>query len=225
MGLTPTEVLAFPKIQAIVRDNGTADVIVAGNSRAVARAGSLQQLRENALALVVGEAKTLNRAVRVAIDDPEGHGELIVSPDGSTESVSYTPKPVRRRIREAATTTAPRVAVVTQTAPVAPAQSHTAPAPAQSGLNSEAAALTGTTAPTGTTMPPSPETVTAAAPAVEDAPARRSLKETSFLVSAPVLEPATQGWRGTLTRLGLRMDPSEEELSERKDVRTVSQHW
>src|SRR4051812_21264527 len=165
MGLTPTEVLAFPKIQAIVRDNGTADVIVAGNSRAVARAGSLQQLRENALALVVGEAKTLNRAVRVAIDGPEGHGELIVSPDGSTESVSYTPKPVRRRIREAATT--------------------------------------------------------AAAPAVEDAPARRSLKETSFLVSAPVLEPATQGWRGTLTKLGLRMDPSEEELSERKDVRTV----
>jgi len=59
-----------------------------------------------------------------------------------------------------------------------------------------------------------------------DAPVtRRSLKETSFLVSAPVLEPATQGWRGTLTRLGFRMDPSAEELSEREDIRTVSQHW
>ena len=40
-----------------------------------------------------------------------------------------------------------------------------------------------------------------------------------------MLEPATQGWRGTLTRLGLRMDPSEEELTEREDIRTVSQHW
>ena len=56
MGLNPTEVLAFPKIQAIVRDNGTAEVVVAGNSRTVAPAESLQQLRENALALVVGEA-------------------------------------------------------------------------------------------------------------------------------------------------------------------------
>ena len=36
---------------------------------------------------------------------------------------------------------------------------------------------------------------------------------------------ATQGWRGALTRLGFRMDPSAEELSEREDIRTVSQHW
>jgi cellulose biosynthesis protein BcsQ len=77
--------------------------------------------------------------------------------------------------------------------------------------------------------PPNPvasETTSAPAIATEELPAtRRSLKETSFLVSAPVLEPATQGWRGALTRLGLRMDPSAEELSEREDIRTVSQHW
>ncbi|MEV7574372.1 chromosome partitioning protein ParA [Pseudarthrobacter sp. NPDC089323] len=54
---------------------------------------------------------------------------------------------------------------------------------------------------------------------------RRSLKDTSFLVSAPVLEPATRGWRGALSRMGLRMDPSAEELAERDDIRTVSQHW
>ena len=40
-----------------------------------------------------------------------------------------------------------------------------------------------------------------------------------------MLEPATQGWRGTLTRLGFRMDPSAEEMAEREDIRTVSQHW
>ena len=74
-------------------------------------------------------------------------------------------------------------------------------------------------------LPANPEPQTAVAVTEEAAPTRRSLKETSFLVSAPVLEPATQGWRGTLTRLGLRMDPSEEELTEREDIRTVSQHW
>ncbi|MFE4230051.1 chromosome partitioning protein ParA [Arthrobacter sp. NPDC056886] len=207
MGLNPTEVLAFPRIRAIVRDNGTADVVVAGNSRTVAPAGSLQQLRENALALVVGEAKTLNRAVRVAIDDSEGHGELIVSPDGSKESVTYTPKPAQRRAAAPTTTAAPVAAAVIETLPVEPAQPQTDTA--------------NTTATTGTTMTP----VTATAPAVEEAPTRRSLKETSFLVSAPVLEPATQGWRGTLTRLGLRMDPSAGEMAEREDIRTVSQHW
>ncbi|WP_211880068.1 MinD/ParA family ATP-binding protein [Pseudarthrobacter albicanus] len=213
MGLNPTEVLAFPRIQAIVRDNGTADVVVAGNSRTVAPARSLQQLRENALALVVGEARTLNRPVRVAIDDPEGHGELIVSPDGSTESVSYTPKPARRRAEAPTATAAPVAAAVIETVPVEPAQSQAAPA--DTTADREA------TATTGTTMTPAP----AAAPAGEEAPAGRSLKETSFLVSAPVLEPATQGWRGALTRLGFRMDPSPGEMAEREDIRTVSQHW
>jgi MinD-like ATPase involved in chromosome partitioning or flagellar assembly len=223
MGSTPTQVLAFPRIQAIVRDNGTADVVVAGNSRTVTPAGTLQQLRENALATVVVEARTLNRPVRVAIDDPEGHGELLVSPDGSTESVSYTPKPARRRTEAHTATATPMGAAVTGTAPAEPAPSH--PAPAQPGPVSEAPAPAGTTAPTGTTMSPTSETAIPAAPAVADAPARRSLKDTSFLVSAPVLEPATQGWRGTLTRLGFRMDPSEEEMAKREDIRTVSQHW
>jgi cellulose biosynthesis protein BcsQ len=220
MGLNPTEVLTFPKIHAIVRDNGTADVVVAGNSRPVAQAASLQELRENALALVVGEAKTLNRAVRVAIDDPEGHGELIVSPDGSKESVSYTPKPAGRRAEAPTTTAAPVAAAVIATLPVEPAQLQTAPV--NTTPIGKAKAHLGATAATGTTTTP---TSPAAAPAAEEAPTRRSLKETSFLVSAPVLEPATQGWRGTLTRLGLRMDPSAEELTEREDVRTVSQHW
>ena len=57
--------LAFPSIKAIVRDNGTAEVVVAGNSRIVPAGESLQGLRKNALALVVGEAQTLQRPVRV----------------------------------------------------------------------------------------------------------------------------------------------------------------
>ncbi|MCU1533415.1 MAG: hypothetical protein JWO49_2986 [Arthrobacter sp.] len=213
MVLNQTDVPAFPKINAIVRANGTAEVVVAGNSRNVKAAESLQQLRDNALSLVVREAKTLNRPVRVQVDDPEGQGELIVNPDGTKESVNYAAKASRRRVAEASTPTA---------APPAPAAAETIPAPIDEPITD----VPGTVPlATGTSMTLTPETTTTPATEAQEAPTRRSLKETSFLVSAPVLEPATKGWRGTLTRLGFRMDPSEEEMAEREDIRTVSQHW
>jgi cellulose biosynthesis protein BcsQ len=223
MSATSTEVLAFPNIKAIISDNGTAEVVVAGNSRVVPAGETLQDLRDNALALVVAEAKTLQRPVRVRIEDPEGHGELIVHPDGNVESVSYEPRPARRRTAAPASTPA--------AAPVEASDNAAAPTPP---VKSEAAQpsverqpwppLPAGTALAGDVAPDDDEAPQQAAAA--DAPVnRRSLKETSFLVSAPVLEPATQGWRGTLTRLGFRMDPSAEELSEREDIRTVSQHW
>ena len=221
MGTTPTEVMAFPNIRAIVRDNGTAEVIVAGNSRIVPAGNSVQELRNSALALIVGEAQTLQRPVRVRIEDPEGHGELIVHPDNKIESVSYDPAPARRRAEAPETTPATVAPAVIDTVP-APAAPEPAAAPAESATAPAPAAPVDAQPwpPAPATATPEPETVVE-----EAAPTRRSLKETSFLVSAPVLEPATQGWRGTLTRLGLRMDPSEDELSEREDIRTVSQHW
>jgi cellulose biosynthesis protein BcsQ len=227
MGTTPTEVMAFPNIRAIVRDNGTAEVVVAGNSRVVPAGDSVQELRNNALAVIVGEAQTLQRPVRVQIEDPEGHGELIVHPDNKIESVSYDPRQTRRRAEAPETTAKTATPAIIETVPApepvaAPAESAPAPAPA-APVESQPwppAPVAADTVPVPAN--PKPQTVVVAE---EAAPTRRSLKETSFLVSAPVLEPATQGWRGTLTRLGLRMDPSEEELSEREDIRTVSQHW
>ncbi|MDR6989220.1 cellulose biosynthesis protein BcsQ [Paenarthrobacter nitroguajacolicus] len=246
MGTTPTEVLAFPSIKAIVRDNGTAEVVVAGNSRVVPDGGSLQDLRNNALALVVGEAQTLKRPVRVQIEDPEGHGELIVHPDNKIESVSYEPRPARRRAQAPATTPETVAPAVIETVPMAAPEPVAVPAQPAPIEETAAAverqpwppALVGPdTAADATSTPASEDTspngqriteaeVPQAAAAASQAPlTRRSLKETSFLVSAPVLEPATKGWRGSLTRLGFRMDPSPEELAEREDIRTVSQHW
>jgi cellulose biosynthesis protein BcsQ len=228
MGTTPTQVLAFPNIRAIVRDNGTAEVVVAGNSRIVPAGDSVQELRNNALALIVGEAQTLQRPVRVRIEDPEGHGELIVHPDNKIESVSYDPAPARRRAEAPETTSKTVVPAIIETVPVqepvaTPIES--APVPAPAALVDPQPWPPAPVASDTTPVPANPEPQTPAAVTGEAAPTRRSLKDTSFLVSAPVLEPATQGWRGTLTRLGLRMDPSAEELSEREDIRTVSQHW
>ena len=223
MSTTSTEVLAFPNIKAIISDNGTAEVVVAGNSRVVPAGETLQDLRDNALALVVAEASTLQRPVRVRIEDPEGHGELIVHPGGNVESVSYEPRPARRRTAAPASMPAAAAVETSDTTPAAtPAVK---PEAAQSTMERQPwPPLPANTVLAEDVAPDDDEAPQQAAAA--DAPVtRRSLKETSFLVSAPVLEPATQGWRGALTRLGFRMDPSEEELSEREDIRTVSQHW
>ncbi|WP_455837107.1 MinD/ParA family ATP-binding protein [Pseudarthrobacter siccitolerans] len=227
MSTTSTEVLAFPNIRAIVRDNGTAEVVVAGNSRIVPAGESLQDLRNNALALVVREAQTLNRPVRVQIEDPEGHGELIVHPDNRIQSVSYEARPAWRRAPEPAHTTSAPTVIDTVQAPAPEPEPEDAPA------EPTAAAVAAVDRQPWPPNPVSSETTDMPATSVpetavvtEEAPqTRRSLKETSFLVSTPVLEPATQGWRGALTRLGFRMDPSAQELSEREDIRTVSQHW
>jgi len=47
----------------------------------------------------------------------------------------------------------------------------------------------------------------------------------SFLARHEDASPATTGWRGWLTRVGLRTGPSPAELLEREQVRAVSRHW
>lgn len=88
-------------------------------------------------------------------------------------------------------------------------------------------------------VPPAPAATTtvaaAAAPTtVVKAPAspevavttRRSIREASSFLAAPsVVEPASHGIRGWLNSLGMSLAPSEEELSEREDIRLASKHF
>lgn len=62
---------------------------------------------------------------------------------------------------------------------------------------------------------------------VTDGEAPRSRREAreSFLTHQQDEEPATRGFRGMLTRIGIRVGPSEAERAERADERAVSQHW
>ncbi|WP_346769078.1 hypothetical protein [Crystallibacter degradans] len=87
MSPSNTEVPAFPQVRAIVRANGTGEVIIAGNSRPL-EAENETLLRKNALDLITRQAEILGRPVRVTTDGPEGQGELILSPDGSIEEIS-----------------------------------------------------------------------------------------------------------------------------------------
>lgn len=47
----------------------------------------------------------------------------------------------------------------------------------------------------------------------------------SFITAGRAVQPAANGWRGTLNALGLRLAPGEAEKAERGDVAAISRHW
>jgi MinD-like ATPase involved in chromosome partitioning or flagellar assembly len=102
--------------------------------------------------------------------------------------------------------------------PAAPAVS---PAPQAEYVDSAPAG-----APFLTPAPSAPPTPTSpAAPEADAVSSTRREARQSFLTREEVEEPATQGLRGILARMGLRVSPSATERAERDWTRLVSQHW
>ncbi|MFJ2509556.1 chromosome partitioning protein ParA [Arthrobacter citreus] len=215
MSTAPAE---WPKVEAIIKEDGTGEVRIGGSIHPIQTA-DLSAARAAAVETVAGAAAKLGRSLRAAMSDPDGEWPLIIHPDGTVEEADPThaaqepgkEKAARRR----KTTPATPADIITSSQ--IPARKDTEPTPERK--RSQAMEQPATVPTTTETAPP------AETPSGTPQQTRRSLKDTSFLVSAPVLEPATQGWRGTLSRLGFRMEPSAEELAEREDIRTVSQHW
>lgn len=122
---------------------------------------------------------------------------------------------------------APATPPVLPSAPAAPpvvTSAPAAPAPAAPPAASPAPA-----APSFAVPPAAPHPVFAPAPAaapVVEPVSRRELRErNSFLQTERPEEPAREGARGVLSRLGFRVRPSAEEQSARDDELAVSQHW
>lgn len=216
-----TQALDFPKINAVLRTNGTGEVTINGTSHAIEAADEAAVLTD-ALRIITETAAQLGRPVRVSTTDPDGEGLIIVAPDGVVSEATPT-KPTPKREKDslpAPTAASPETAKAAATTP--------APVP-DAAVTEEAPTHAADPAPAtfGAAVTPGPvqKAAPASTPAAEEPATRRSLKDTSFLISEPVLQPATRGWRGALSRLGFRMDPSPEELAEREDIRIVSQHW
>ncbi|MET3937064.1 chromosome partitioning protein ParA [Arthrobacter sp. OAP107] len=215
-----TQALDFPKINAVLRTNGTGEVTINGTSHAIEAADEAAVLSD-ALRLITETAAQLGRPVRVSTTDPDGQGLIIVSPEGVVSEATPI-KPTSRReqdtlpVKAAPSPEPAKVTTAPAPAPAAPPAEETPAHPADAAPVTFGAAITDAPA-----QGPAP----ASTPAVAEPATQRSLKDTSFLISTPMLQPATRGWRGALSRLGFRMDPSAEELAEREDIRTVSQHW
>lgn len=182
---------------AFVVDNAEDPVNVTGDAET-----TRALLMDSASAL----AQELGRPIRVHAQDPASTATLIVFHDARSpilESSAPTPHP------EAPAAPVPEPQPVVSVPPASPvAAPEPTPAPPIVVDNTVRPVMSPSEAADSSSLPQS----------------RREARQ-SFLTREEVEEPATQGYRGTLTRLGIRMAPSEDERREREWTRLVSQHW
>ena len=180
----------WPKLRAVIRDDGTGELTVNGTSRPV-EGDDATHIRRKILHQVHEIAIQHRRPVALHAQEKDQQYSLVIDVNGSVEEMPNDQ---------------PRT--VTPPSPPEPAGTQIPPQ-----------------ASPDTTAAPQPPAALATAPATPAAPTRRSLRETTFLLPDTTTEPASQGWRAVMNTLGFRIPPSAAELSEREDVRTVSQHW
>lgn len=199
--MSPHSVTTWPHIQATMNPDGSAHLTTNGINREFLPAPP-EETRQAILAAVTETAQEFNRSVRLHTTGPDGDWVLIITPSGDIEP-------------EAALPTGRNGTKQTPPMPVTPV-SPVDPRPiSQLRLQSV------DTIPTATHLDPAPSPAAPTGPVVP----RRRAQVGTLLTSTPMHEPAQTGLRGALSRIGIRMKPSQHELEYRADVRAVSQHW
>lgn len=204
---TEPTITNWPHVKADVSASGHATVSIGGTSKEI-HAEDLAAARTAVIAHVSQAATMFGRSLRSTMTDPDGQWALIIHPDGTVEQ------------DDAPLESSSKPTLLPEDPTEANAQNEPEP-----GNHYTAQPLP------QVQDEPHPDTWVRAAPQEEpddsdDAtyPTRRELRQ-SFLTHEHVEEPASQGWRGWLSRMGLRVPPSEYERAERDDIAAVSQHW
>ncbi|HWU45758.1 MAG TPA: ATPase [Humibacter sp.] len=192
---------SHPTIRAIVNPDATGVLVIEGTHHEVAGHNDTH-VREQILTQVTGRARMYGRPVMLITQDAMGQGQLIVSPDGTVEAVGeFIPAEPAPFIGDTVQRVEVPPAYDVQRVPPPPALNPTPPTAAE------------------------PATVPQQAAAPQATISERRAARASFLEKEAPEQPATQGWRGVLARVGVQVAPSESELAERRDVHAVSQHW
>ncbi len=224
---TTTEAATWPRVEATLHEDGTAEVSIGGSVQTI-NANNVDEARPQVVALIAQRAAQLGRPLRALTRDPEGEWPIIIHGDGTVaEDAGAAGRP-----RPPLPPESPAIARTEPSPPPAPAHELTvapveppAPAPVSQPVATEPVATE------AETSGHSRGWVRSAAEQAEELshlstpyPTRRERRQ-SFLTQEQAEEPAAQGWRGLLTRAGLRLSPSEAERAERADIAAVSQHW
>lgn len=217
--------------QITIKSDGTGTVTVSGADHPIT-AHTYGAAQAEAIELLVTHAKETAEALTVTTNDPAApilrvtpNGEVTETapPSGppavATEPVDPTasspvdPQPLDQQIQAHAAAPAPASTSVSDTVQT--------PALARNTASSAGSAATGNPF---TTTTQTPQRAGSAEEATQTRRERRAERQ-SFLTQEQAEQPATQGWRGFLTSLGIRVSPSETEKAERNDRHAVSQHW
>ncbi|OBA48300.1 AAA family ATPase [Kocuria sp. ICS0012] len=219
---TTTEAATWPRVEATLHEDGTAEVSIGGSVQTI-NAQNVDEARPQVVALIAQRAAQLGRPLRALTRDPEGEWPIIIHGDGTVaEDAGAAARPP-------APAEPPAIARTEPSPPPAPAHELTV-APIEP-LAPEPVSQPVATEPAAETSGHSRGWVRSAAEQAEELshlstpyPTRRERRQ-SFLTQEQAEEPAAQGWRGILTRAGLRLSPSPAERAERADIAAVSQHW
>ena len=207
--MSPQNATTWPNIHATMNPDGSARLTTNGFNRDFPPADP-DETRQAIMGAVTETAQEFNRKVRLRTEGTMGEWVMIVDPSGSIET--ETVPSVNRRASVEPPTQAPPISPIDHR-PISRLRSSSVETPpSPHGINRVLPATPVTNAPTDAVPLP---------PAVP----RRRAEVGTLLTSRPAQEPAQTGWRGLLSRAGIRMKPSPVELARREDVRAVSQHW
>lgn len=221
-------------IEGVVTRDGKATVRAGGESVQLTAPGAdLKAARDAVLASAKDAVRERGEVCRLEITDNGRRHVFAAHPDGSlvpladpsptdaaelhaeTDPVSDAPVPDRELIEDVPT----GASLLTATSGVPSAQESAVPPRPE--LPSAPVMVTETS---GTSAGVLAHSV-AAESASQGTVTRRSLRDTTFLVDDSSHDPAAKGFRGLLTRIGIKQEPSAAELAERDDIAVASRHW
>lgn len=224
------------KMTAVIGPTGTLELDLEGE-RTTEPHASVMDARRFVMSTATALASETSTATELHIEDPSGSRTILVQTDGDVIEQVSTDVPEGQQEPQVSTPTvagqadAPAVAAASgstavvadptapvTTVPVNPFTSSAravAPVPAQEQTSGRAP---GPAAGVGRAVPVERDV------AADSMPLRRSSMP-SFVDRPDVTSPAQLGFRGLLNQVGWKLAPSEEELRQRQDEKTVSQHW
>lgn len=219
-----------------ITHDGTATLTGEGMDTKTLAAGSYHQAQAEAIDLLIDQARAAGTTLHALVNE-EPPTRLQIEHTGTVTPVTEFPE-TPEDASESALSSPEDAPEVTPAEPVVEAQSQApsadsprpledltpepeAPAPATEPVAQEPAPEHPPVAPSPTPARPNPLTH------VSEPASRRQLREQreSFLNQEHREQPATEGWRGFLASMGMRIAPSPAEKSQRADRKQVSQHW
>ncbi|BBE24545.1 chromosome partitioning protein (plasmid) [Arthrobacter sp. MN05-02] len=206
------------RMTAVIDPAGTLELDL-GGEKTTAGYPSVMEARRSVMNTATDLAAETSTATELHIEDPSGSRTILVQTDGAVIEQDIASDPTESGPAQ------PAVAIEPAASPVTP-EEPTVPAVAV-----EAAAPVAAPTPGSVEAPVVPETTASAAtasrvvePIVEPLPTRRTAMP-SFVDRPDADSPAQVGVRGVLNQFGLKLSASPAELEQRRDEKTVSQHW
>jgi len=216
-------------LHATIHPDGSAVLVIDETPREIPTTHA-EDARREIVRMTAQIARQLDAPIRVIVTEPDGEWPLVVDGDEHVEydAPADAPRPAaggsygsapQRPAAPAATRSGSEQPL---TRPATPASTGEptrpveviSPAPAAASPSAGGSGAAEPAAPTGRLTP-------------RESGARRAQRETIRTTDQDDQreEPATRGFRGAMTRMGLRMAPGADERAERADQMAVAQHW